>query len=373
MGWWVLTLGVGLLFAVVLSSVVNAFVLGLFIYYTMRPLYRRLHRVIRSPSIAAAVTMFGVAVPILVLIVYVGLRAVREILRAQLDWVAIAEILFGPALASTVRNTVVALQQQGSVQFEPSTTIQAIARGTTFVGPIGNALVTVFLAVALAFFLLRDGDRLVAWFRTVLDVSEGSTLSTYALTVDHDLESIYLGQVATAVLVGIASVVVYNGFNAVVPAAITIPLPTMLGILTGIASLIPIVVGKLVYVPLVLYLLNVATRSNASILPVVGLFVVAFVFLDVVPQLFVRPYLAGRQLHVGLVMFSYVVGTLVFGWSGLFLGPLLLVVGLHLLGIVVPELLHGEPVTSADVAADPFAVEPESDQHDDGSSGDVPD
>jgi hypothetical protein len=41
-------------------------------------------------------------------------------------------------------------------------------------------------------------------------------------------------------------------------------------------------------------------------------------------------------------MFAYILGTLLFGWYGLFLGPMVLVFVTHFLRVVVPELLPDE-------------------------------
>ncbi|MFB6091544.1 MAG: AI-2E family transporter [Haloquadratum sp.] len=375
-GWWLLTLGTGMLVLFALASVVDAIVLGVFVYYTMRPLYSRIHRVIGSSGVAAVVTLVGVVLPIVGLVLYVGLRAFREVLRSRPDWITAVGVIVGPERASSLADLLSALRDGGeAARLDPATLGWVFTKGRELLVPIGDVVVTLFLAVALAFFLLRDGDRLVSWCRAVVGDSEAGILRVYVRTVDHDLQSIYLGNVATAFLVGIGATVVYNGFNFLVPAAVTIPLPTMLGVLTGIASLVPLVVGKLVYVPLSLYLLFAAVESNASAFPVVVLFIVSFVFLDVLPQMVLRPYLAGRELHVGLVMFSYVVGTLVFGWYGLFLGPLVLVLGIHLLGIVVPELAHGNPVTPDEIhpsAADPDPdtnADPDPDTDADSSGG----
>jgi len=56
-------------------------------------------------------------------------------------------------------------------------------------------------------------------------------------------------------------------------------------------------------------------------------------------------------LHVGLVMFAYIFGPLMFGWYGLFLGPILLVVVVHFARLVLPELLDGQHIQ-------PYAVDP---------------
>jgi len=50
-------------------------------------------------------------------------------------------------------------------------------------------------------------------------------------------------------------------------------------------------------------------------------------------------------------MFAYILGPLLFGWYGLFLGPVVLVLGVHFARLVLPELLHSERLQ-------PYAVDP---------------
>lgn len=50
------------------------------------------------------------------------------------------------------------------------------------------------------------------------------------------------------------------------------------------------------------------------------------------------------------MMFAYIFGGLLFGWYGIFLGPLLLVATIHLVRVGVSELASGDPV-SADVTS----------------------
>lgn len=97
--------------------------------------------------------------------------------------------------------------------------------------------------------------------------------------------------------------------------------------------------------PIAVYLgiLALATTSTTVWFPIVFVLVAVSV-VDGLTELLLRPYISGRNLHVGLVLFAYILGLLVFGWYGLFLGPLLLVLIVHLARIVLPELVHGESV-----------------------------
>lgn len=60
----------------------------------------------------------------------------------------------------------------------------------------------------------------------------------------------------------------------------------VLGVLTGVASLIPIVVGKVIYIPIVAYLSFQAVRSSGNFLFIAGVLVAYFLILDILPQAF---------------------------------------------------------------------------------------
>jgi predicted PurR-regulated permease PerM len=141
-------------------------------------------------------------------------------------------------------------------------------------------------------------------------------------------------------------VVVYNALNLVAPAGLRIPVPNVLAVLTGAATLVPVVVGKVVYVPVGGYMAVRAVQSEPAALwfPVVFL-VVSLLVLDLFPITVVRPLLAGQSTHQGLMMFAYILGGLTFGWYGIFFGPFLLIAAIHLVRVSFWELLRGEEIT----------------------------
>jgi predicted PurR-regulated permease PerM len=112
---------------------------------------------------------------------------------------------------------------------------------------------------------------------------------------------------------------------------------------------------KIVYVPLVLYLGGRAALEGRGFGFVVTVTVVSIVIVDLIPDLILRPYVSGRGLHTGTVMFAYILGPVLFGWYGLFLGPLILVLVFHFARLVLPELLAGKRLEAG--AIDPGAAE----------------
>jgi predicted PurR-regulated permease PerM len=118
---------------------------------------------------------------------------------------------------------------------------------------------------------------------------------------------------------------------------------------------------KIVYVPMTVYL-GAQAGLGANGWWFVGLFAVtAFLIVDTIPDLLVRPYVssggslsftslgipkpsvsAEGGIHTGTLMFAYVLGPFLFGWYGIFLAPMVLVCVIHFARIVLPKLITGE-------------------------------
>lgn len=346
--WWIVAVVFGAVTAWVVLTYIGTFVLGLFLYYVTRPAYRRFQSQVR-PSIAAATALLVLAVPVVLLMGYTLAIAVQELARLQ------RTVDLGPLtdqvepyvdVSEVVQDPATLLQNPDVVDAG-----QLVAEGALgYVPLVGTALINVFLALAVAFYLLRDGDRLGRWVRETFN-DQQEFLTVYMTAVDEDLGSVYFGNILNAFAIAVVAAFVYAVLNVFAPAD-GIPYPALVAVLAGAASLIPVVGMKLVYVPLAIGLFTRAIlMENPLWFPTV--FVLAtVVFVDFIPDLVLRPYVSGRNLHVGLVMIAYVIGPLLFGWYGLFLGPLLLVVIYHFARLVLPVLIDGDGVDAMPVSVE---------------------
>jgi predicted PurR-regulated permease PerM len=378
--WWVV--GVVLFGALtfVVHSFVGTFVFGVFIYYSTRPLYRYLDRVVRPSSLAAAVALLLLALPALLLVAYtiaVGLQEANRILET----VEVAQL---EAILQPYIDVSRIVQEPEQILDQPNARAiieEFLDSSLSYLGFIGNALLHLFVMIGIAFYLLRDDNRLAGWFTSTFDDQDG-VLRTYAGVVDRDFSNIFFGNILNAALTGAIGGLAYNGMDVFGPAAVNIPYPTLLGLLTGIASLVPVVGMKLVYVPVTLYLAAMTFRTTPELLWFPAAFaLVSFVIVDVIPDLVLRPYVSGRSLHIGMVMFAYIFGPLLFGWYGIFLGPMLLVLIVHFVRIVLPNLvgsseqeasLPGEvtaPAASEERSLEESGFEPAIEDVEDGDDG----
>jgi len=340
LGWWAVSLGVAAALAAVAAAFVGTLVAGLFCYYAARPIHRRLTRRLDHPGAVAGLTLVTLILPVLVLVGYGATVAYSELTAvAGLDTArTVLERLVGDPgpLSALLADPSAYLSRLGFDRVQ-----QGLSAALATLGFVGNGLLHLSLALALTFFLLRDGSRIEAWFLS--EIADGeSTAYAFLRGADADLETVYFGNVLSVLGVAVAAVLVYNGYNLLAPAAVALPAPTLLALLTGVATFVPIVVGKLVYLPAGAYLLWASVRADAALAYPVAFLVVSFLLLDLIPQTVLRPLISGQDLHSGLVLFAYVLGVAYFGWYGLFLGPLLAVLGVQLLKHVVPDLVGGD-------------------------------
>jgi predicted PurR-regulated permease PerM len=332
----------------IVRSFIGTFVFGVFIYYATRRLYRRIRGRVHPPSLAAGLSILGLALPAVALLLYTVGIALQELDRFAKN----AELgpLFDTVEPYLPLSTIV--EKPGELLTDPAglNGIQAtLASLLDVLGFVGNGLLHLFVMFALAFYLLRDGHRISAWLSNFGD--QYGVLEEYVRTVDRSLDKVFYGNILNAVVTGTIGAIAYSLLNAISPQGVRIPYPALTGLLAGIASLIPVVGMKLVYVPIAGYLAWLAYAAGSG-WGFLGMFVgVSFVIVDSIPDFLIRPYVSRGSLHVGSVMFAYILGPLLFGWYGIFLGPILLVLFTHFARIVLPELLVRQTIQ-------PYAVDP---------------
>ncbi|GGN15706.1 AI-2E family transporter [Halarchaeum nitratireducens] len=336
--------------AFVVYSFIGTFVFGVFVYYAVRPVYRRLRTRIRPPTLAAMVSLLVFAFPALLLLAYasaIGLQELNSYIAAHPDSFQQLESVVAPYVdvASVVRDPQSILSSSDTLAALEG----AIKAAQGYLGFFGSVALHTFVMFTIAFYLLRDDGRLASWFHRRFDDAEG-VVHAYAKRVDTDFSNIFFGNILNAVITAIIGAISYSLLDYVAPAGVGVPYPALLGVLTGIASLVPVVGIKLIYVPVTVLLAVRAATAGPETFWFPALYVaVSFVIVDVVPDLVLRPYVSGRNLHLGMVMLAYIFGPLLFGWYGIFLGPMLLVLIVHFVRLVLPELLAGAPIKSEPV------------------------
>lgn len=298
--------------------------------YLVAPLSARLSRRL-GPTVGTTVTILLTAVlvlgPLLALLSVAARQAVAVVRGAEFPDAAAVESLVRRWVGSNPDlTTLVDLLASG---------VQTALRGlvgyaVSLVGGLPALAVGTVVFLFAFFYLLRDGDDLVAWLRTTAPLPP-STADELLSRTDDLLWAAVVGNVVVAGVQAGLTVLGFLvlGFDDLV----------FWGVLTFALSLLPLIGASIVWIPAVAYLVLVGEIPGAVGLLVYGTFMISGSDNLVRPMAMKR----GADLNPGLLVVGIFGGVAVFGFVGLFVGPVL--VGLS---VAVVELLAEERAGAAE-------------------------
>ncbi|RYG25394.1 AI-2E family transporter [bacterium] len=306
-----------------------------------RPLVRRFARFGETGSalIATLVTGLILAIPLLMIGVGLGLQVSN-----------VADQLHGKSLETLISDAERALMPiaerfgihnldlQKALR-ENGGALAASVRpaATRFVVGAGATLLTLVVALLTQFFLLRDGHRLREPAISLSPLTPDRTEALLERTAET-VRAVFIGTVLVAAIQGAIMGVAFWA------AGLTNAL--LLGVVSAVLCIIPLLGAPVLYLPIGLGLLATGNTKGGLIVLGVGLIVVSQV--DNV----MKPFLiSGRaNLHPMAIFFAILGGTLLFGPIGVMAGPMLLTVTLGLLD-GLREKINGnaDPVESVPV------------------------
>ena len=341
--------GFGALVAAIVGYLLYRFIaaitVAVFLYYSTRRFYGSLRRFRLPKRVRAVLTISMLAVPLVLLLSYtLVLLAVEarsfieqypvfEAAPDDIAWFEGLENLPEPTIGG-----IIDAYRTGQLDVFIEFAIEHAAFATSIVTGL---LLNLLIVAVITYYLLIDGATFRSW---LLRFDDEDIAREYFEAADDELEAVLFGNLLNVIVISLIAIVVFTAYNAFAPAAVEVPYPALAGALTGIASLIPVVGMKIVYLPLAgLAALPIALGGDPTLVSyVVGFLVLAVVIVDTIPDLVLRPYFSGKRTHVGLLMLAYIFGPVVFGFYGLFFAPIVLVLGLTLADTALPRLLGAD-------------------------------
>ena len=187
----------------------------------------------------------------------------------------------------------------------------------------------IFVMVAL-FFFFRDGSRYAHFLVGLLPLEspyQQRVVGAFSETVTAVVRSMFVTAFVQGVLAG-------AGF-----AVAGLPVPMLLGLLTSITSFIPFLGAASVWAPASAYLL-----IQEEFLKGIGLGLYGFLIVSTVDNL-LKPLIIGERIKVPvfILFFTILGGLKVYGVIGIFLGPIILSLGMAFLTIYREIYLSGPP------------------------------
>jgi predicted PurR-regulated permease PerM len=327
-------LGIGCL--LILLPFLPAILWAAILVYCTWPVYVFLKRHVR-PGVAAFLITLAVAGIVLVPLVHVGLVAAKEARESQ-GWVHSAMQnglppapdfldripLIGTLLTDFWNNSADDLGgDAGDLQPLLGTVAHS---GLKFIFILTHGLVGIVVALFIAFFFYLSGVQIIARIRLLLvRIMNENRVQHLLGLVAGTVRGVVFGILGTAAMQGVLYAIGFEIAGA--------PQALLLASFAGLVSIIP-AGAVVIYVPLCLFLL-----AKSHVLAGVLLAIYCFVVVGGADSI-VRPWLISRgaSLPYVLTLIGVLGGAIAFGALGIFLGPVLLA-----LGLAVAEEFAGQP------------------------------
>jgi predicted PurR-regulated permease PerM len=303
---------------------------------TLSPLRQDLAARIGPARAALVLTLATVLLIVGPLALFVSMLA-TEIPRA----VDFLQTLPQTATPTQVRSVWDAIRAQTPFALPPDPTMlltEAAQRAVAFLAPrlgavladVAATLASLFIMLFALFFLLRDADRMAELLRTLLPFPEDQRDQLMKEAQDLVIASMGAGLTVSAVQ-GVIGGIAFWALGAGAPVA--------WGVAVAICSLIPAVGASIVWAPVALWWLLTGDLVRGIALIVVGAGVIGLVDNVLRPIL-----LSGRTSVSGLIVFIGLLGGVgAFGFVGLVLGPIVLVIAGTLLHALTRRIRLEQP------------------------------
>jgi predicted PurR-regulated permease PerM len=292
-----------------LSGILGAIVLAVI---TQRP-YAWLAQKIRNRNLAAAVALVLVILSVIVPSFFVvqdllqGTSTVVIFLRSDAPQRTITTFLVKyPTVAADIQAVSSTIDIQNTIR-SIAATLGGLLAG--FLGYSFGAITQLVIMLFILFFLYRDQDQAISFARSFLPFSDNENeelLENMRSTIHATALGRLVIAAVQALLAGIAFWI------------LGVPNTMLWTVVTGIVAVLPAVGTSLVWIPIALFLGFSGQWGKAAILAAWGTFVVSSI------DNFLYPILVGSQLrqHTVSVLLAILGGVVIFGLSGVILGPL---------------------------------------------------
>jgi predicted PurR-regulated permease PerM len=345
LGWALLGIGLLGIFLFTASYLLTPLIFGLFLYYGTRPIYKRLRQRDLSVLLSASISLLVLGLPVLIITFLITVTAFNEAV-VLLEQGNFADLR--PLIDQLGIQTADLPEYDSIYEFLTSDGFREVLTGSwgtvsSLTNTVLGVVLSLFLSFTAAFFMYLWGPGAREELIAVFGDDEG-LLTRYVRNVDRDLAEVFFGNMLNAVVTSIIGAVAYTGLNLFSPSYTAVPAPILLGLLTGIASFVPMVGSKIVYVPITaLLVFQSFTAAEPTGYGFALMFLgIALVIVDMLPDMVLRPLISGRKTSQGALFIGYLIGPLVFGFVGVFLLPLIIVAFINFDRIVLPGFYRPE-------------------------------
>jgi predicted PurR-regulated permease PerM len=303
-----------------LSGIIGAIVLTVI---TRRP-YHWLAYKIRNRNLCAATAVILVILSVIIPSFFIlqdllqGTTTVIVFLRSDIPQKTLTQFLEAhPTIASDIHVITNTIDLQNTVRSA------AAILGNLLAGVLSysfGATTQIVIMLFILFFLYRDQEMAISFARSLLPLNEQET-DQLLDNMTSTINATALGRLVIGLIQGVLA-----GLSFWV---LGVPNPMLWTAATLIAAILPVVGASIIWIPVALYLGLMGHWGKAALLTAWGTFVVSSI------DNFLYPMLVGSKLnqHTVSVLLAILGGVVIFGFSGVILGPLAFTIAATLLDI----------------------------------------
>lgn len=338
----ILSAGSAILLGRMLWPFITAIITAVVIAVLAFPAHRRIDRLVRNQTLAALVSTSLLFVLVVIPIVALSLALFNSLQangNALSDQIEAFLALGGRAQDWLDRARQWLGSPGGDVADAARSQIQELTgflagRTVGILSGLGGGMIQAGVALFTLFYLLLDGPDLLKQTERIIPLEDELTEALMKRSREI-IQATMLGNVVVGIVQGILGGLAFW--------ALDIPGAVLWGSVMGVLGLVPVVGPPLVWVPAAAILALQGDLVRAAILVGAGALI-----LGTVDNLLRATVVGDRaQLHTLVVLFSALGGILLFGVTGIFLGPVLFVIAISILEVtrlaLDPESL-GRPV-----------------------------
>lgn len=300
--------------------VLNMILLGAMIAYGIAPVANRIQSKIKIPSISIFLAIILVIIPLILLFIYIfwEIGSFANIFLGSHNLSVSSGLDLNLAINTFVQSLPINLQGLVKPYIGFLTTgvhdilTYALNYMVKLIRNFSDVLVQLFVLICSIYYFTRDGDKIVESIFVFIPEKHRPFFEHTLCEVANVLKSIFYGHFLTALIIGILGGIGYYflGYKFAL----------FLGIVTGIAQLIPIFGPWVVYWALAFYSFFVLGDIAQ------GIFTILWGFVLSLSDMYIRPMLASNYADMPslILLVGFMAGPYVFGIVGFILGPLIL-------------------------------------------------
>lgn len=207
--------------------------------------------------------------------------------------------------------------------------ISALPRiGQTLMGGISSFSINMFVLIFVLFFMLIGGKKMERYIYDILPFNETNTQDVVH-KINMIVRSNAIGIPLLAIIQGGVAMIGYWIFDA--------PNVLLSGLITGFASVVPMIGTALVWIPIAIYMALIGNWLQAAGLALFGALLISQ--LDNLIRFIIQKKMA--DIHPLITVFGVVIGLSLFGFMGIIFGPLLLSLFFLFVDMFKKEYLNG--------------------------------